>query len=795
MSQQHKNLDIQEENEIQKILNQIQRNYYLFIIWIAIALVIAYFVNHYSIPVYKVNSSILIRDNKNQNQMPNVNGFLDLASMMGSNKTFNNELLVLKSTPIIEKTVVELDLFVDYYKKNKWRFFDAYHDVPFKVLYSPKHPQLLGMKFELSYINDSIITINGESKLCSTYSYDTRTGLDTYENLKIQKTGKIGELIQDDKFSFIIVADSLRNIPRNEKSYFFEFFAYDDVVQNYRDAVEYKIIDIDATAVELSIKSPSYQKGIDLLSTIAQVYLNETIRKRSHIASITIDYIDKQLGDISDSLTTTERKLQVYRSENQIVNITEQSTGIANQFRDLENRYADLVAQKKYYEYVDDYLAKNQNFTNIIAPATMGVQDPILTNLMTELVRCQSEKNSLIENKQEKNPLVKQLDIKIENIKSTITENINSILKTTDISIEEVSKRINVIKYEINKLPKTERELLGIERKFKLNNEIYTYLLEKRAEANIMKASNLPDNEVIEPAKPVSNIPVSPNKRLNYILAVFLGFILPFSYLRVRSILTSKIDKQEAITRITSFPILGKVLHNNKKVNDVVYQMPNSSIAESFRTLRTNLEFYVRGGQKRVILVTSSVAGEGKSFNALNIALSYAMYNRKTILLGFDLRKPSNFFNANEGSLVGLTSYLINKSNLDDIIIKTDNDYFDYIPAGPLPPNPIELIGLNKTENLLMQLKNHYDYIIIDTPPLGQVSDAYLLMKYADVKVLVVRYNYTLKSILSLVIKDLNQKQIESVAILMNDNRAYNEQYGYGYYSSESKKKWWQFWK
>jgi capsular exopolysaccharide family len=417
------------------------------------------------------------------------------------------------------------------------------------------------------------------------------------------------------------------------------------------------------------------------------------------------------------------------------------------------------------------------------------VQDPLMSNLMSELIRNQSEKNVLLENKQEKSPYLKQLDIKIENLKKTIVANIGSILKTTDITIEELSRRIGSIKNEITKLPKTERELLGIERKFNLNNEIYTYLLEKRAEANIMKASNMPDHELIEPARPVGNIPVSPNKPMNYIFALILGLVIPFSYLRIRKALSNKIEREENISRITDFSIIGKILHNNKRISNVVLQFPNSIISESFRTLRTNLEFYLRGTQNRIVLITSSIEGEGKSFVALNMAMSYAMLNSKTVLLSFDLRKGDNYSNFKEGDIGGLTSYLINKADLNDIIVRTEHEMLDYIPSGPIPPNPIELIGLGKTEMLFNELKNKYDYIIVDTSPIGMVSDAYTLMKYADVKLVVVRYNRTRKNVFSSVIKDLNQKQVDNVCVLLNDNKVYKEQYGYGYYTSEAKKR------
>jgi capsular exopolysaccharide synthesis family protein len=268
---------------------------------------------------------------------------------------------------------------------------------------------------------------------------------------------------------------------------------------------------------------------------------------------------------------------------------------------------------------------------------------------------------------------------------------------------------------------------------------------------------------------------------MNYILAFILGIAVPFGYIQLKYAFNTKIFTQEQIERLTNVPVLGKILHNSHKTRNVVFELPNSNISESYRALRTNLEFYVRGGHKKVILVTSCIEGEGKSFNALNIAMSYAQLDRKTILIDFDLRKNNNYFKENGPNLIGVSSYLINKANLEDIIIQSPHPKLDYIPSGPIPPNPVELIGLEKTEKMINRLKDNYDYVIIDTPPMAQVTDAYLLIEQADVKVVVLRCNYTIKKVFTFIMKDLKQKNIGNVCLVLNDNRVFRDQYGYGY--------------
>src|SRR5664279_863579 len=326
--------------------------------------------------------------------------------------------------------------------------------------------------------------------------------------------------------------------------------------------------------------------------------------------------------------------------------------------------------------------------------------------------------------------------------------------------------RIKKIEGEISRLPITQRQLGNIERKYRLNDAIYNYMLEKRAEAKITKASNLPDDIIIEPAKMVGFGPISPKKRINYLIAFILGMVVPFGYLMIRSVLNNKVETQDDIERLTDVPVLGKILHNKHKTSNVMFEFPKSNIAESYRALRTNLDFYVRGGQKKVIMVTSSMEGEGKSFIALNIAMSYAQLGRRTILLDFDMRKRKMLFDEKEEPKEGLSSYLINNANLEDIIIKSPHEKLDYILSGVLPPNPTELMALDNTEKLMAQLKNDYDYIVMDTTPLAQVTDAYLLINHAEVKVMVARYNYTIKKVFSVVMRDLSQKNIDHVCIV-----------------------------
>lgn len=785
---QSQNINIQEESNLKKILELILRNYKQIFLCVIIALSLAFLVNRYSIPAYDISASILIKQ-KDQQSVNGINEYLN-SSLFGNNQNFQNELWIMKSYPVVENTVRNLDISVTYFTKGRFNYYDAYQKTPFIIHHLPNHPQPVNVMINISFPEEGYFNVYAKHKKVYFANFSTNETAFTKDKWTFIQMGKIGELIETSDLAFIVEPrdTTIKSFDKNMQ-YGFEFRTIPSLANEIKDKLEFNVVDKMSTVIKINLKSESNTKGIDIVNELMNVYSEQNLGRKNHIASITIDYIEKQLNEISDSLSRTEDNLQNFRSANQLLNITDQAAGISTQYMDLQNQLAELVTRKRYYDYVSEYLIKNDNFSNIMLPASIGISDQLLNNLMSELIGAQAKRSNLIENNQERNPLVQQLSIQIENLKKTISENITEVGKTTSISIDEMNKRIKKTEAEISRIPGTQRQLGNIERKYRLNDAIYNYMLEKRAEAKITKASNLPDDVIIEPAKMVSSAPVYPNKRLNYLMAFFLGLAVPIGYLMVINLLNNKIESQADIESITVKPVLGKIMHNRYKTNNVMFEFPKSTIAESFRALRTNLDFYVRGGHKKVIMVTSCLENEGKSFIALNLAMSYAQLGRRTILLDFDFRKPMIFFKEQEESKEGLSSYMINKVDLNDIILKSPNDKLDYILAGILPPNPAELLALEKTKELLTLLKNNYDIIVLDTTPLAQVTDAYHLIDYSELKIIVSRVNVSLKKVFTLIIKDLGLKNVDNVCIVLNDNKVYSDQYGYGYgYNKDGKK-------
>jgi tyrosine-protein kinase Etk/Wzc len=367
------------------------------------------------------------------------------------------------------------------------------------------------------------------------------------------------------------------------------------------------------------------------------------------------------LVDITDSLSFVETTLQDFRISNEVMNLDFKANQVFSSMKELEEQKAQLMVKAKYYRNLQNYLLQQtEKLDDIVIPSAMGIEDPLLTQLLSGLVNLYADRADLLFSSSERNPAVLAIDQRIATTKRTILENIQSILNTSEISIQDIDSRIARLEVEVNRLPQTQRQLFGIERKFKLNDAIYTFLLQKRSEAQIAKASTLPDNEIIDIARGGGQ--VYPKKSLNYLISLVLGLVIPVVYILGKDYMNDKIIERQDLEKLTRLPIIGHLIHNNKETQLVVAESPKSSISESFRSVRTNIQYLTKGKEKQTILVTSDMVGAGKTFVSINLASIFAMYDKKTLLMGFDLRKPKIYQDFGLTNTEGISSYLINKS-------------------------------------------------------------------------------------------------------------------------------------
>jgi capsular exopolysaccharide synthesis family protein len=530
---------------------------------------------------------------------------------------------------------------------------------------------------------------------------------------------------------------------------------------------------------------------VDFLNKLIDVFLNNNLERKNKEAERTVKFIDEQLTGISDSLTLTEDKLQRFKSANKVMDLSAQGTQIITQAMTLENEKARLVIEANYFEYLAGYLSKDVSAELPVSPATMGIADAGLTNLVLELAGLQSEYFS--KSIGGRNPMQAQLFQRLRNTREALTETLKGVRQANDLAMNENTAQLRSVNESAVILPKTERELLGFEREFKLNDVLYSFLLEKKAESQIQKASNSPDNEIVDRPRP-GRQPVAPKTMIIYLLAMVAGLGIPFVVILVLQALNNTIRDEDDLVKITDLPVAGYIPHSTFGSLSAVLEEPFSGIVESFRSLRSRMRYFTKEIKSPVILITSSMAAEGKTFTVINLASVYSLMNKKTLIVSFDLRRPQVCKELDILNDKGVSTWLIGEESLENLIKKTKYSNLDLLPSGPIPPNPAELIASEKTAELISELRKMYDYIIIDTAPIGTVSDSLTLAALSDATLIVVRHGNTISPLLSNTIAEVGATGIKGISLLINDIKygkmkyRYYSRYGNDYRNSYNTK-------
>ncbi|HKZ36422.1 MAG TPA: polysaccharide biosynthesis tyrosine autokinase, partial [Chryseolinea sp.] len=504
--------------------------------------------------------------------------------------------------------------------------------------------------------------------------------------------------------------------------------------------------------------------------------------KKNQLGLKTIQFIDNQLTGVSDTLKQVEGSLELFRSKNNILDINSTAENLTQNLDKVEAEKSNLEVKLKYYKFLANALKDDDKVSEIVAPSALGLDDPLLNNLLLELSKLYQERTGINYNTKENNPLAEILDLKIKNSRKTIAENVNNMIEVTSIALTDVNNRVFRIQKNLDLLPRNERELVKIQRSFEFNDNVYNYLLEKRAEAGIAIASNSVQKTIVDRPYQVGRSPVSPNSRLIYAIALFLGIAGTISFVMMKDFLNDNLITHEDVERHTKIPFIGTITHGNKREQGTIVAHARSPIGESFRSLRVNLQYLTLGKNANIIGITSSRESEGKTFCSVNLAAAMAHSGRKTVLIDADMRRPkvASYFQFKNKR--GLSNFLIGDCTIKDIINGTETKGFDVIGSGPIPPNPIDLIGHARMDELMAYLKQNYSTIILDSPPMGYVSEYIILMKYTDANLYIVRSDYTNRDSLGKINKLYERKKISNVSILLNDVKTTKRTgYGYGY--------------
>lgn len=488
---------------------------------------------------------------------------------------------------------------------------------------------------------------------------------------------------------------------------------------------------------------------------------------------------------IADSMKIVEGKLERFRNVSQGSDISSKAEKFYDRLEEIERAKAEFLIKENYYKYLLDYLHNGSNVDQVIIPSAMGLTDGVITTLISELVKMQLDIKVGRELNKEGNPILADKQLRINEIKKDLVEAVATLRSTDRVQLNLINNQLKVIERQLHTLPSVERDYISIKRNYSLMENMYIFLMQKLSEAQISKASNSTDIFVVNPPRQSTGA-IYPKVGQNYLIALLVGLLGPMIFFALAEVLNTRVQSKEDIDKLTSLPFIGGIGHKKSEGNLVVQQKPRSAISESFRALRSSLNYFTANQDKKVFLVTSSISGEGKTFTAINLASVLAMSGKKTLIIGADMRRPKIFSDFNLDNDKGLSTYLSGiSSDIDETIRATEYDNLYLMGGGPVPPNPSELLMTPKMDYLIKNLIERFDFIVIDTPPIALVTDAFLLSSYADHSIFVVRQNFTPRSLLRQMDEHYKSGRLKNISLLLNDiymtGPGYGYSYGYGY--------------
>lgn len=741
------------------------------------ALVGAFFYLKTQTPLYTVSSSVLI---KNENSKPGNSGasLADLGFVTSSTQNFDNELEILRSRTLLKKVVTSLDLYIDYTLPGSFRPTELYKQSPVKVWITPEEADRLGsaevdLHFKENQLYEVTITHNAQEwkkvieKLPAVFS--TPAGVFTFSADSLQPASHVPELIQA------------------------KIISPNRVAASYRGRLSVSSGNRSTTIAQLSITDSQVARGTDFLNKLVELYNEEGNNDKNEVAAKTAEFIDERINIINHELGTTESELASFKQRAGVVDIASDATQAAGEQANYERAYAENEVQLSLMNHLKNHILSTENQYEVI-PANIGLTNGDLNTVVERYNEMLIERKRLLRTSHEDNPAVQSLNASIEVMRNSVMAAIQTAEKGLQINRQALKTQTRKFAGKVSDAPVQEKEYLSMSRQQEIQANLYLMLLQKREENNITLASTANNARVID--EPLAGGQVSPQSSQIYMIAMVLGLGFPVGILFLWGLLQFRIKTRADVERITRLPIIGDIpLTEEAKDNAIVVrENRNELMEEIFRSVRTNVQYMLSEGQK-VILFTSTTSGEGKSFSAGNLASSFAFMGKKVVIVGLDIRKPSLnkvFHISHHGQ--GISQYLADPQHTDLLSLcqkSTISDNLYILPGGSIPPNPTELVARPALDQAISILREHFDYVILDTAPIGMVTDTQLIARVADLSVYVCRSNYTIKSEFKLVNALKEEGKLPHPCILLNgidmNQRENGSYYGYGKYGKYGK--------
>ncbi|MFD2936756.1 GumC family protein [Spirosoma flavum] len=730
-----------------------------FVLSLLLAGAAAYAYLLYQTPIYKVQASLLIKDDKKGLDGENILKEMDI---LKPKKTVENEIEIIKSYTLMDKVVSNLNLDVQYFSPTNTIDKEVYGELPIRLVVERPASALYDDKLLVSFIDRQHVRINNQI-------YPVNKSIKTpYGRLRIFARQPLTASLEPIK---ILVS------PRTE------------TVNDYLKRLTVETTSKASTVLQISLEEAVPAKGEALLKQLIEEYNKDAVVDKNLVAASTLDFIEERLRLISGELTNVEKDVESYKTTEGITDLSVQAQTFLETVQANDAQLNQVNIQLSSLNDIQRYVNSKVNSLGT-TPATLSLSDPVLVGLVTKVSELELQRDMLARTTSERNPLLQSLDSQIKSTKESISENIQTIKEQLTGTKSQLTSTNRKLEGMVRKVPHKERALLNITRQQAIKNNLYTYLLQKREETALSYASTLPDSRVVDLPRHEKD-PIKPVRATTFMLFGIIGLLLPIGALATQDALNNRVRRRSDVEDASKVPILGEVVQSDGLKALVVVSKSRSVIAEQIRALRTNLQF-LRSNQtgSQVLLFTSSISGEGKSFMSMNLGASLALVDRPTVILEMDLRKPKLHTSLGMRNAVGISNYLIGEATLDDVLqpIEGFPNYF-LISSGPLPPNPSELLNGPYLAQLFEELRARFDYVIVDSPPIGLVTDAQIIAPYADATLYMVRHDLTPKTYLKMVDSLYKEHRFQNLNVILNavgDGESYYYSYSYGgYYEAD----------
>lgn len=754
--------------DIMEWILRVVHYWWMLAIGVVIAFACAWLTNRKWVPQYYSQGTVIIKENMGYGGAGAANSVLMQGFGVDAGyKNVNNQVIMLGSYDLMCRVVDSLPFFnVEYVTQGRFKSRNLYKNTPILLETTKVDGRAYGQLFQLSFAKDGSMHIES-----------------TDENQNLSFWVHYGEPFDCAFFSGTIWPTEQMI---NSGKIYFRFRSHESLVDEFMTRLKLDFVTQGSTVLALALVSETPERDCDFINKLAEIYLLQNLERKNEVAVSSIRFIDEQLGQLSTSLSKSENAMTDFRQENKFIDVSAYANQVLARLASYDDEELNFRLTETYYDYLTNYVNSHIESGAVIAPSTLGLEEPTLSALVQQLNELRIQRGELTE----KNVYYAKYSKDIQNVETSIAEVVKQMRANLDIQEADMRRRRQEVEQDLLKLPEKELQMVSIERSYRIDDNYYTFFLQKRAEAEIQKASNTPDNTILDKARTTA-VMNGGSKKKTTTTYMMIGMLIPLLIIVLSELLNNKIRTPKELAKMSQFHLIGTLRHVKSQNPTLVKDHPRSTYSEMLRAIRNRIEFITRRKDKFVFCVTSTESGDGKTFLSTNFATLYAQTGKKTLLIDLDIRKPNIHTKLGLENGKGISNYLADDCTLEEAMIRNTPFKFDFMRAGSIPPNPGELIHSEKMMNLLKKFREEYDYIIIDTSPVGLVPDAYSLMEHVDLCMFVVRCLETNKTFAKETLAQLSEivDDMSKVQLVLSDIPSsgfhkgfhYGKGYGYGY--------------